>query len=111
MVAYVPDKGDVVWINLSPTRGHEQAGVRPALVLSPRAYNAKSGLMVSCPITSKIKGYPFEVRIQAKKINGVIITDQLKNLDWKARKASFVEKAPRIVVAQTQELIKALVLS
>lgn len=110
MVAYVPDKGDVVWINLSPTRGHEQAGVKPALVLSPRTYNAKSGLMVSCPITSKIKGYPFEVRIQAKKISGVIITDQLKNLDWKARKVSFVEKAPRIVVAQTQELIKALVL-
>lgn len=111
MVSYTPTKGDVVWIDFSPTRGHEQSGIRPALVLSPIAYNAKSGLMIACPITSKVKGYPFEVRIQAKKIDGVIIADQVKNLDWQARKVSFAEKAPDLAVSQTQELLEALVLS
>lgn len=110
MVGYTPEKGDIVWIDFSPTRGHEQAGVRPALVLSPNMYNAKSGLMVACPITSKVKGYPFEVRIQAKKINGVVLADQIKNLDWQARKVSFEEKAPESAVTQSQELIEVLVL-
>ncbi len=111
MVAYLPDKGDVVWIDFSPTRGHEQSGMRPALVLSPKTYNAKSGLMVACPITSKVKGYPFEARIQAKKIDGVVIADQVKSLDWQARKVSFAEKAPEAAIIQTQDLIEALVLS
>ncbi len=110
MVAYTPDKGDIVWIDFSPTKGHEQAGVRPALVLSPNNYNARSGLMVACPITSKVKDYPFEVRIQAKKIDGVVIADQVKNLDWKARKVSFAEKAPDTAIVQTQQLIEALIL-
>jgi len=111
MVAYAPGKGDIVWINFSPTRGHEQSGVRPALVLSPKTYNARSGLMVACPITSMVKGYPFEVRIQAKITNGVIIADQVKNLDWQARKVSFADKAPEAAITQTQALIEALVLS
>lgn len=110
MVGYTPEKGDIVWIDFSPTRGHEQAGVRPVLVLSPNMYNAKSGLMVACPITSKVKGYPFEVRIQAKKINGVVLADQIKNLDWQARKVSFEERAPESAVTQSQELIEVLVL-
>lgn len=111
MVSYAPEKGDIVWLNFSPNRGHEQSGVRPALVLSPLKYNLKNGLMVACPITSKVKGYPFEVRIKAKKINGVVIADQVKNLDWKARKVSFAEKAPGSSVLQVQQLIEALILN
>ena len=107
--AYIPNRGDVVWLNFSPQKGHEQAGVRPALVMSPRAYNAKSGLMLACPITSKVKGYPFEVRIHTKKINGAILADQLKSLDWQQRKASFVEQAPDSELGQAQALIEALI--
>ncbi len=110
MVArYIPDRGDIVWLNFSPQQGHEQAGVRPALILSPKNYNESSKLMLACPITSKIKRYPFEVRVRAKKIDGVVLADQVKNLDWSARNMTFVEKAPNEVVEQTQELIESLI--
>ncbi len=109
MVAtYIPDRGDIVWLNFSPQQGHEQAGVRPALILSSQRYNQSSKLMLACPITSKVKHYPFEVRVKAKKIDGVVLADQVKNLDWSARKMSFAEKAPSEVVEQTQELIETL---
>jgi len=84
---FVPDAGDIVWLEFSPQAGHEQAGHRPALVLSPAAYNGKTGTMLCCPMTTQIKGYPFEVIIKAKGVSGAVLSDQVKNLDWKARKA------------------------
>jgi len=94
-MAYIPDSGDIVWITFNPQAGREQAGRRPALVLSPAAYNGKVGLAILCPITSEIKGYPFEVLIpDGLKINGAMLSDQVKSLDWKARQAEFVCKLP-----------------
>jgi len=90
---FVPDAGDIVWLEFSPQAGHEQAGHRPALVLSPAAYNSKTGTMLCCPMTTQIKGYPFEVIIQAKGVSGAVLSDQVKNLDWKARKATPKDKA------------------
>lgn len=88
MAAYVPERGDIVWVNFSPTEGHEQAGHRPALVLSPSSYNARSGLMLCCPITSKIKPYPFVVPILGDSdAAGAALADQLRSLDWRARRA------------------------
>lgn len=95
-MAYIPDSGDIVWIMFNPQAGHEQAGHRPALVLSPKAYNGKIGVAILCPITSQVKGYPFEVLIPERlKVNGAILSDQVKNLDWRARKAQFSCKLPR----------------
>ncbi len=109
MVArYTPDKGDIVWLNFSPQEGHEQAGNRPALILSPESYNRSSKLMIACPITTKVKEYPFEVRIKTNKINGVILADQIKSLDWNARKVEFADRAPYEVVEKTKELIQSL---
>ncbi|MFI5240375.1 MAG: endoribonuclease MazF [Candidatus Saccharimonadia bacterium] len=105
---YNPGRGDIVWIDFSTPVGHEQSGVRPAIVLSPVSYNAKSGLMVVCPITSKIKGYPFEVELESSKIQGVILADQIKTIDWQKRGVSFADKAKLKVLSQTQALITAL---
>lgn len=92
-MAFIPDTGDIVWLTFNPQAGHEQAGKRPALVLSPASYNQKVSLAVFCPITSQIKGYPFEVKIpDGLNIRGVVLSDQVKNLDWKARKAEFICK-------------------
>lgn len=86
--AFVPDAGDLVWLTFEPQAGREQAGRRPAVILSPRAYNAKSGLALACPITSQIKGYPFEVAVPSGRgATGVILADHLKSVDWKARRA------------------------
>jgi len=94
-MAYIPDSGDIVWIMFNPQAGHEQAGHRPALVLSPKVYNGKVGLAILCPITSQVKGYPFEVLIpEGLEIKGAILSDQVKSLDWKARKAEFACKLP-----------------
>ena len=90
---FVPNSGDIVWLEFSPQAGHEQAGRRPALVLSPAAYNSKTGTMLCCPITTQIKGYPFEVLIHAEGVSGAVLSDQVKNLDWKARKAKPKGKA------------------
>lgn len=84
---YVPEAGDIVWLHFDPQAGHEQAGYRPALVLSPAAYNGKTGLMLCCPMTTQIKGYPFEVLIAGKQA-GAVLADQVKSLDWVVRKAS-----------------------
>lgn len=87
-MSFIPDRGDVVWISLDPQAGHEQAGVRPVLVLSHASYNGRVGLMICCPITTQAKGYPFEVLIKSNpKVSGVILADQVKSLDWKARGA------------------------
>jgi len=106
---YTPDRGDIVWFNFSPQVGHEQAGVRPALVLSPIFYNQRSGMMLACPITSKTKQYPFEVRIKAKKIDGVILADQVKSVDWRERKPQFGGAADTKAVSKTQALVESLV--
>ena len=90
--AYVPEAGDIVWLEFDPQAGHEQAGHRPALVLSPAAYNAKKGLMVCCPLSTQIKGYPFEVQTLTDGKPGVVLSDQVKSLDWRARKAKFKSK-------------------
>jgi mRNA interferase MazF len=93
--AYVPERGDVVWITLSPQAGHEQAGRRPAVVLSPAAYNGKVSLAVLCPVTTQVKGYPFEVRIpEGLAVSGVVLADQVKSLDWRAREAEFACRLP-----------------
>jgi mRNA interferase MazF len=90
---YIPDKGDILWLNFNPQSGHEQKGKRPAIVLSPKEYNEKVGLALFCPITSKEKGYPFEVQIRNREIKGVVLSDQIKSLDWKGRDAVFITKA------------------
>jgi mRNA interferase MazF len=108
-MSYVPERGDVVWLNFNPQAGHEQAGKRPAFVLSPAAYNRKVGLALFCPVTNKIKGYPFEVDIpQGLAITGTILSDQIKNLDWRAREAVFICKLP--VEVTEQVLAKAATL-
>ena len=86
---YVPERGDVVWISLDPQAGHEQAGRRPALVLSPAAYNGRTGLALACPITSQVKSYPFEVPVpEGLPVSGVVLSDHVKSLDWRARQAA-----------------------
>ena len=98
--AYVPDRGDLVWLEFTPQTGSEQAGRRPALVISPRAYNAKVGLALFCPVTSRVKGYPFEVALpEGSGVAGVVLADQLKSLDWRARKAKLIERASADVLA------------
>ncbi|HPA48370.1 MAG TPA: endoribonuclease MazF [bacterium] len=93
--AYVPQRGDVVWVTLNPQAGHEQAGRRPAVVLSPAAYNSKVGLAILCPITSQVKGYPFEVLVpDGLPVSGIVLADQVKSLDWRAREAEFVCALP-----------------
>ena len=90
---YIPNRGDYVWLNFNPQAGHEQMGKRPAIVISPREYNEIVGLAIFCPITSKEKGYPFEVKINLKKIPGVILADQVKSLDWRSRNIEFISKS------------------
>ncbi|MBY0358692.1 MAG: endoribonuclease MazF [Candidatus Obscuribacterales bacterium] len=105
---YVPERGDIVWLQFEPQSGKEQKGHRPAFIISPSQYNGLVGLALVCPITSKIKDYPFEVRLTLdsnKKISGVILADQVKSLDWQIRKAEFISKAPKNV---TEEVIAKL---
>lgn len=106
--AYIPDRGDVVWTDFDPQAGREQAGKRPALVLSPKTYNAKTGLAVMIPITSHVKGYPFEVAIHTTSIKGVALSDHLKNLDWRARSVRFVETVPSAVLDDINRKIATL---
>ncbi len=106
---YEPDRGDIIWIMLNPQRGHEQAGRRPAIVLSPLKYNSKTGLLICCPTTSQEKKYPFEVKIpNGFPVSGVILADQIKNLDWQVREAQFVCKMPISVIEQVIEKISLL---
>lgn len=109
MADYVPDRGDVVWLQFEPQAGHEQSGRRPALVISPKSYNGRVGLALLCPITSKVKGYPFEVLLPAGlKISGAVLADQIKSLDWKARQAQYVCTVPPEVVTEVIGKIQAL---
>jgi mRNA interferase MazF len=107
--AYIPERGDAVWITLDPQAGHEQAGRRPALVLSPSAYNGRVGLALLCPITSRVKGYPFEVPLPAGlPIEGVVGADQVKSLDWRARKAARIGAVPEEVLTQVVSRLRTL---
>ena len=106
---YVPAAGDLVWLTFDPQAGHEQRGRRPALILSPRAYNAKARLAIACPITSQVKGYPFEVPLPlGGKIVGAVLADHVKNLDWHVRQAVFEAKAPGDIVTDVRERLRVL---
>ncbi|WP_300760889.1 endoribonuclease MazF [Helicobacter sp. UBA3407] len=102
MANYVPQSGDLIWLDFTPQSGHEQRGKRPALVLSPKEYNQKSGLCLCVPLTSKIKGYPFEVPCVIGEKEGVILSDQLRNVDFKARGANFIEQCEKEVLEQVK---------
>ena len=107
---YIPQRGDIVWLDFNPQAGHEQRGKRPALIVSPKIYNEKTNLCLCLPITSKIKGYPFEVILPQKlPINGAILSDQIKSLDFVAREISFVCKAPKDVVDMAQKNLLVLI--
>lgn len=106
---YVPQRGDVVWLQFDPQAGHEQAGRRPALVVSPGAYNGKVGLALCCPVTSQVKGYPFEVRLPAGlKVGGAVLADQVKSLDWRARRAERLGAVPPAVLAEVLQRLTLL---
>jgi len=106
---YVPKRGDAVWLAFDPQAGHEQAGRRPAVVLSPEAYNGKVGLAVFCPITSQKKGYPFEVDIpDGLKVSGVVLADQVKSLDWRARDAALICALPAKTITEALEKLGTL---
>ena len=108
--SYVPERGDLVWLQFSPQADHEQSGLRPALVVSSTTYNEKTGLAVFCPITNQIKGYPFEVPLPpGLKVTGAVLSDHVKNLDWKARKVKKIAAAPASVMEQVAETISALI--
>lgn len=108
--AYVPDRGDIVWLDFNPVRGHEQSGRRPALIISSKKYNAKSGLALVCPITSHIKGYPFEVEFKTKAVQGVILADQIRGVDWSERRAEKIGTSSEAAVIEVQSYVKRLVL-
>ena len=106
---FIPHRGDVVWIDMQPQVGYEQSGRRPAIVLSPKAYNGKVGLALLCPITNQIKGYPFEVMIPSGlKVAGVVLSDQVKSLDWKIRNDEFCDKLPEAVILEILKKLETL---
>ena len=105
---YIPDRGDIVWLEFTPQSGHEQSGNRPALVISPAAYNKKTGLFVVFPVTSQIKGYPYEVLIHTPQISGAILADQIKSLDWRVRNVRFICKADSAVFSESVGLFSTL---
>ncbi len=106
---YIPDRGDIVRISFDPTLGHEQAKLRPALVLSPQNYNKSSSLILCCPITSKIKGYPFEVPLNVAKITGAILSDQVRTLDWQAREVTKLAKVDQTLLDLVAERLMLLI--
>jgi mRNA interferase MazF len=109
-MSYIPNRGDIVWFTFNSQAGHEQAGRRPALVLSPAVYNSKVGLAILCPITSQVKGYPFEVLIpDGLKISGAILSDQVKSLDWKIRQAEYVCKLPSEALNEVLQKLNTLI--
>jgi mRNA interferase MazF len=109
MVDYTPEQGDIVWLTLNPQKGHEQSGRRPAVVLSPSSYNSKTGLAIFCPITSKEKKYPFEVRIPDKcSVQGVVLADQAKSFDWRSRNAEYICSIPLSLLKDISKRLKLL---
>jgi mRNA interferase MazF len=109
-MTYIPDSGDIVWIMFNPQAGHEQAGHRPALVLSPKTYNSKVGLAILCPVTNQVKGYPFEVKIpDGLEVGGAVLSDQVKSLDWKIRQAKFSCKLPSATYNEVVQKLSTLI--
>lgn len=106
--SYIPDEGDIVWLNFTPQSGHEQAGRRPAVVLSPKAYNRRAGLIVCVPVTNQIKGYPFEVVLSGAGATGAALADQVKSLDWPGRQAERKGTATMAELAEIRAKIKSL---
>jgi len=107
---YIPNRGDIVYLDFNPTKGHEQRGYRPALIISPAAYSEKSSLALFCPITSQKKGYPFEVLLpEDLQTHGVILVDQIRSLDWRVRQIKFVETVSLEVIAEVQAKIAPLI--
>jgi mRNA interferase MazF len=106
--AYVPDAGDVVWLQFDPQAGHEQAGHRPALVISPESYNTKAGLMVCCPMSTKVKGHPFEVVTEIDGVESAVLSDQVKSLDWRIRRAKKKTSVTAEVMLHVRAKMKAL---
>jgi len=105
----VPECGDVVWITLNPQAGHEQAGRRPAVVLSPQNYNGKTGLAILCPVTNQVKGYPFEVLVPAGlSVDGAILSDQVKSLDWRTRNAELICTLPDETISEVLQKLGTL---
>ena len=107
---YIPERGDIIWLDFNPQLGREQMGRRPALVISPKSYNQKVGLALILPITSQIKGYPFEVQLKDNMITkGVIISDQIKSLDWKSRNADFIERLDSKILNEAMSKFSLLI--
>ncbi len=108
-MVYVPERADAIWINFNPQAGYEQAGRRPAIVLSPQSYNGNVGLCLLCPITNQVKGYPFEVLIPAGLgVTGAVLSDQTKSLDWRVRNAEFIARMPESVINEVLKKLKSL---
>ena len=108
MPPYVPESGDVVWLQFNPQAGHEQAGHRPALVISPASYNSRVGLAICCPLTTALKGYPFEVQVEVDGVPAAILSDQVKSLDWRARQARLKSTVSPEVMAHVRAKLNAL---
>lgn len=109
---YIPDRGDLIWVTLQPTAGHEQSGRRPALVVSPKSYNRRTGLCVLCPATRQRKGYAFEVEVaNPDGASSIILSDHLRNVDWRARKAELIHRVSESVLASVVARIEALIVS
>ncbi len=106
---FIPSRGDFVWINLNPTKSREQQGLRPALVLSPRQYNERVGMMLACPITSKVKGYPFEIAITLRDLDGVILVDQIRSIDWISRPITLIGRSSQTIIEDVQQKLNLLI--
>lgn len=106
---YIPERGDIVWLDLNPVRGHEQGGRRPAIVVSPGKYNVRSGLMLACPVTSQMKGYPFEIEFKTKSVQGVILADQIRSIDWTQRRVEKTGTVSETVLTEVQRYVKKLI--
>lgn len=108
MKQYAPGPGEIVWLEFDPQAGHEQAGRRPAVVLSNRDYNRKTGLALFCPITSRVKGYPFEVAVRVNSVEGVILADQIKSLDWRIRRARLIDRVSEETLSEVLGKLAAI---
>ena len=110
-MAWIPDRGDLVWVSFTPQAGREQAGHRPAVIVSPALYNRKSGLALMCPVTKHIKNYPFHVRLpEGLPVQGEVQSDQVRSLDWEARKAEFICRLPKDIMQEIMGKLTALLL-
>jgi mRNA interferase MazF len=106
---YVPERGDIVWVDFDPAKGHEQKGNRPAVVISRKKYNLPSGLVILCPITSQTKSYPFEVPIVKNSINGSVLVDQIRTIDWGIRKIHYIDHLSEFVMREVQNKLEILI--